>query len=312
MPITLHVSAEPPRRRFVDTPSAVPAWQLVHRAADNVYPELRAVWQTVFGDLQDALPSAALQEALASGNLFAVEQVFQTAWHEVQQQARAVLPALLQDAMRRVAQALVPDLEETADVTIGARFNVINDESLQFIQQYIGEQIVSIGETTLLGVRHVVRSIFVEGKSITQAMDDLETLVGLTPRQQETIQGLRERLEAEGLSEAQVQQQVEQAAARALRLRVENIARTESMAASNAGAHELQRQAVQEGLLDGSRVRRYWLLTPDRRLCQRCASVPGRNAEGVGLNEPFQTPGGEVMYPPLHSQCRCTVNTRVV
>ncbi len=48
-------------------------------------------------------------------------------------------------------------------------------------------------------------------------------------------------------------------------------------------------------------------MTPDDRLCPLCELVPDLNPDGVGLDEPFQTAAGPVMYPPAHPLCRCAV-----
>jgi hypothetical protein len=159
----------------------------------------------------------------------------------------------------------------------------------------------------------VIRSGFEEGRSMTQMMRDLEAFVGLTPRQTEALEALRQRLLDGGKTRAQAQAQVDRAARRALQLRVENIARTESIWASLEGQAQLWNEAARQGTLDPARFRRTWLVTPDDRLCQTtCAPIPGMNPNGVGLYEPFQTPVGPVMHLPAHPMCRCAVNGRVL
>jgi len=184
------------------------------------------------------------------------------------------------------------------------QFGRVVPEALTAIETYAGTQIVGIGETTLKNVRAVIRSGFEDGRSMTQMMRDLEAFVGLTPRQTEALETLRQRLLDAGKTRAQAQAQVDRAARRALQLRVENIARTESLFAANAGQQALWTDAARQGTLDPARFRRYWLLTPDDRLCQTvCAPIPGMNPNGVRLDEPFQTPVGPVMHPPAHPMC---------
>lgn len=92
---------------------------------------------------------------------------------------------------------------------------------------------------------------------------------------------------------------------RALRHRAKNIARTETLRASNAGQQELWRQAAEQGYLKPERTRRKWIVTPDDRLCEYCKDIRVRNEDGVPLDEPFEAEDGPVDYPPAHPSCRC-------
>jgi hypothetical protein len=309
MPLTILVAARPAQRRFVDTPSRVEAWQLLHREADRAYPQLRTLWQTVFADYRADLDTDAMRAALRSGNLLDVERLIAPAWRAVSDAVRLPLQLLLRETASRSAEAVLPATEATLGADIAVQFGVVVPEALTAIETYAGTQIVGIGETTLKSVRAVIRSGFEEGRSMTQMMRDLEAFVGLTPRQTEALETLRQRLLDAGKTRAQAQQAVDRAARRALQLRVEQISRTESLFAANAGQQALWTEAARQGTLDPERFRRRWILTPDDRLCLSiCAPVPSQNPQGVGLHEPFQTPIGPVMFPPAHPQCRCAVS----
>lgn len=309
MPLTILVAARPAQRRFVDTPSRVAAWQLLHREADRAYPELRDLWRVVFTDLKDAVDTDAMRAALRRGNLLDVERLIAPAWREVSDAVRLPLQLLLRETAQRSAEAMLPATEAALGAQITVQFGVVVPHALTAIETYVGTQIVGIGDTTLRSVRAVIRRGFEEGRSMTRMMRDLEAFVGLTPRQTEALETLRARLLDAGKTRAQAQAQVERAARRALQLRVENISRTESLYASNAGQQGLWEEAERQGTLDPARFRRRWILTPDDRLCLNiCAPVPGQNPSGVGLHEPFQTPIGPVMFPPVHPMCRCAVS----
>ena len=313
MPLTILVAARPAQRRFVDTPSRVPEWQLLHREADRAYPQLRTLWSTVFSDYRADLDTDAMRAALRSGNLLDVERLIAPAWRQVSDAVRLPLQLLLRETAQRSAEAVLPATEATLGAEIAVQFGVVVPEALTAIETYAGTQIVGIGETTLKNVRAVIRSGFEEGRSMTQQMRDLEAFVGLTPRQTEAIEALRSRLLDSGKTRAQAQQAVDRAARRALQLRVENIARTESIWSAHAGNHALLQEAARQGTLDRESYRRFWLTTPDDRTCTTvCTIIPGMNPAGVRLDEPFQTPVGPVMFPPAHPQCRCSVNGRVL
>ena len=310
MPLTLAVFARAPR--WVNIPSFQEEWRQLHAVADAAYPQLRVLWATVFADYKTDLDTAAMRAALRSRNLLAVERLIAPAWRAVADEVRLPLQLLLRETASRGAEAVLPATEATLGAEITVQFGVVVPEALAAIETYAGTQIVGIGETTLKNVRAVIRSGF-EGRSMTQMMRDLEAFVGLTPRQTEALETLRQRLLDSGKTRTQAQQAVDRAARRALKLRVENIARTESIWAASSGQDALWREAERQGTLDRASFRRHWLVTPDDRLCQTvCAPIPGMNPNGVRLDEPFQTPVGSVMHPPAHPMCRCAVNGRVV
>lgn len=93
--------------------------------------------------------------------------------------------------------------------------------------------------------------------------------------------------------------------------RAETHARTAAMQAANDGNTAAWEDAVAQGRIPLDQVRRYWIVSPDERLCVRCAPIPGLNPRGVGLRESFRTPEGLLRSPVRHPNCRCTVFSRV-
>lgn len=109
------------------------------------------------------------------------------------------------------------------------------------------------------------------------------------------------------IDEAIVEARVERRAKQLLGQRATTIARTGTLAAANNGSQETWLQAADAGFIDAQTTRRRFLVARDDRLCPNCKAVPGLNADGVGLTEPFVTPLGLFLVPPLHPRCRCTV-----
>ena len=96
-----------------------------------------------------------------------------------------------------------------------------------------------------------------------------------------------------------------------LAYRARNIARTESLRATNVGVADAWRQAIESGKVQEQQVRRKWIVARDERTCETCGPIPRMNpALGVEMDKPFQSPKGPVMMPPLHPSCRCTVFIR--
>jgi hypothetical protein len=90
---------------------------------------------------------------------------------------------------------------------------------------------------------------------------------------------------------------------RLLRARAETIARTETINAANRGTQDLWQQALDDGTLPPDAMQT-WIVTPDGRLCSRCAAMEGVQAEVGGLFP------GDGDGPTLHPRCRCTVGLR--
>jgi len=109
----------------------------------------------------------------------------------------------------------------------------------------------------------------------------------------ESIDKLRKRVEAR-LGESFIKN------------RAENISRSETIYASNAGA---ELGYMQSGVCEGKK----WLVADDERLCDYCRPMDGRTAplgdtfdiKDIELN--FDYSKGEMPHPPLHPRCRCTI-----
>ena len=108
------------------------------------------------------------------------------------------------------------------------------------------------------------------------------------------------------------------ALSRELDIRVERIARTETIRVANAGYLAGVEDAVNNGMLP-IRTRLVWETTDDDRLCSICAPMGGQLQEVGGTFEATQRvlPSGESVdlrnkwqgrHPPLHPNCRCKVS----
>jgi hypothetical protein len=88
------------------------------------------------------------------------------------------------------------------------------------------------------------------------------------------------------------------------------IARSETIRASNAGAVEAYRQG-------GIQTEEWWA-SLDERLCPFCGEMHGQTLSVGGVwhaagsvmsvgGEQLVMDYGDVLYPPLHPECRCTM-----
>ncbi|OBX18569.1 hypothetical protein A9995_11420 [Erythrobacter sp. QSSC1-22B] len=88
-------------------------------------------------------------------------------------------------------------------------------------------------------------------------------------------------------------------------------------AAMGEGIHALAETAKLAGWMIARDVgalptdqRRYWQTAGDERVRHSHAQVPGMNAKGVLLDQPFATPLGPTKFPPLEYGCRCRAELR--
>ena len=169
-----------------------------------------------------------------------------------------------------------------------------------------------IGDETRQAIRALLVQNMQAGRSWQSLVPELQQMIGVTVRQADALVALRTRLLASGMSEARVGQLVAQKTRAYIRLRARTIARHESLLAANTGQFQQMQQLVADGVMDPFQYRRFLVITPDERLCKTniCRDTRTMNAEGVGLLQPFQTPTGPQMYPPLHILCRCATVTR--
>jgi hypothetical protein len=103
-----------------------------------------------------------------------------------------------------------------------------------------------------------------------------------------------------------------------LRLRGENIARTEALQAFNAARDESILQAADLGIVDLTRTVKIWRTASDARVRDSHGAMAGQT---VDFRQPFRTPSGALMMRPGDGSmgagageivnCRCVSQTRV-
>jgi hypothetical protein len=114
------------------------------------------------------------------------------------------------------------------------------------------------------------------------------------------------KLAGKPLSEEQIAAMTAAYRRKLVAFRADTFARTQAIQAANEATAASWRQAVEQGVLPASQVRRYWVVADDERLCPICQPMPERFPTGVGLDEEFTLPDGTPIYsPPAHPNCRC-------
>jgi SPP1 gp7 family putative phage head morphogenesis protein len=157
----------------------------------------------------------------------------------------------------------------TAEIK-GWNYDTTNPNAVKWVKEHAAETIDGIDEDTRQQIRDLVEEAFTEQYDVDELASEIADVIGDDER-------------------------------------AENIARTETMRASNEGQLEAWDQATDAGLLTGTEEKE-WIVTPDDRLCPICEPMEGETA---ALNEDFDVDGDKIDAPPAHPRCRCTVGLNV-
>lgn len=235
--------------------------------------------------------------------------------------------------------------EDQAHNSVNFVFDVANPATATFLQEYGANKITGLLDQTRQVVRTALEEGFSAGRNPISVARDIRSMIGLTPNQAKAVSNFRDVLENAGdgtsysdysgyslrdarydgpvdaamsgeadLSAEKIETMVERYAQRTLNYRADTIGRTEGIGAVSAGNQQVWQQAVEDEKIESNELRRYWVYTDDDKVRDAHIAIPDMNPEGVGLDEPFESPLGEIMFPgdpeaePANSiNCRCVV-----
>ena len=303
------------RRRFVEKSPRNKAWDQLHKVADKAYPALRTLFTEAFASFREAIDWTALRELLVQGNLPEILVLLEQAW-------ATSTDAGLRDPLRRSMQTMVTQGAVASQPALAAvlprsaRLAVTFDEAsplvLDYVRTHSATLIRGIGDETRQAIRALLVQNMQAGRSWQSLVPELQSMLGVTVKQADALVALRARLLAQGMREDPVMRLVDAKARQYKRLRARTVARHETMEAVSQGAQAQMTELIQQGVLEPSRYKKYFVLTNDDRLCPICRETKQLNSDGVGLLDPFLTPNGPYLRPPIHVTCRCVATIRAV
>jgi hypothetical protein len=268
---------------------------------------------------RDALSREKVEHAFLEQSLSLLDAAVAPALSRMQETLLARLPQVLGRTLAAAGGAAVSTSGLRASAAFELSFDSTNPSAKAWAARSAAEMVVKVSKQTRLAVRKIITQSFEKHYTAQHSTRLLESVLGLTDEYADAVLALRERLvNAEAgqvvfagktairvpktVSQAFLEGKVKAYADRLLRHRASNVARTETMAASNEGQRLSWLQGVQTGSLDEG-VQRIWLEAKDQRLCQICRAMHGKT---VGLTERFVLPDGtKVLGPPAHPSCRC-------
>jgi hypothetical protein len=203
-----------------------------------------------------------------------------------------------------VAAAKLPRKARTVTVAraknprITFRFDRTNPQAVEWTKQHAAELVVDVTTETRKAIRKIITRAFTENLPPREAAVLLRGVVGLTERQEESLDKLRRTMVGDERSGAYIRKRLAKRADEMTRQRSTMIARTETIRASNEGQTQLWMQAVEAGKLPRN-VQRVWITT-EGACPEICEPLEGKRAT---LHESFV---GKYDSPPAHPGCRCT------
>jgi hypothetical protein len=227
------------------------------------------------------------------------------------------LRSLTDDIVRPLLAALEEAASEAmasvpASMQTSIRFDQSDTRAIAWAERRAGQFIVEISEEVRKEVRNLITRAIREQFTVERLALYIRQIVGLHSRWARAVNNLYERtvedLLGRGVSLPLAESQATLAAqkyhGKLLRTRAMTIARTEIIAAQNAGRYLGWQQFMLQTGTPPTMLRKRWIIGPDGwagiRVCDVCVSLGGSE---VGVNDLF--PNGRLM-PPQHPNCRCS------
>ena len=285
---------------------------LVLKAEPRVALELSAAEQRIYdayrkaftgiGDINDSKVLRAIEDAINANNpLGAVNAV---AWGSFAANLQNTVEALNKEVIKAAndsARSL------PASVRIAANFTTADPRAIAFAEQRAGKLIRQVSDESRKAVTETVMEALRMRIDRREMVSRISKVVGLDSRQARALTRFYEKALADGRAAgldyeealAKADRLGDKYKKRLIRQRAVRIARTETVAASNAGRYLSWMEAEAQGLLGSNSVKR-WITAIDERTCPICQPLNNKEV-------PYKTnfPTGELM-PPVHPNCRCS------
>ena len=283
--------------------------QIAARSESSLTRGLARVWQ----DHGVRLNLVSVQAALERGSTEAVVETLDLR-SLASAQTQAIIPVLVRIGLRgvdyagrglRSAGIPVKGLElptkDRQPPRIVVDLRAVNPEVTRWAEAHAAELVVASDQ-----IREIIRLLVADANEHGIAPKDLARMiadtVGLLPRQVAAVAALRARLVEQGIGGDKLANRIDRYARAQQRSRAMTIARTETIAAVNAGQQALWDSARRSGAIRENEFERIWIVTDDD-LLDLSVCEPLTDARAA-LDEPFD---GGYMYPPAHPNCRCAV-----
>ena len=186
--------------------------------------------------------------------------------------------------------------------SLALRFDTQTPGTKKWIERRTAALVKSITEQQREAIRTVIGRVYRAGMGVDDAIPLVRAALGenaLFPRWAQAVVNYGMGLQEQGITPARVAEMTDAYYERLADQRAYMIARTEVLAAQNAGRMEGWTQLAEEGIIRVDEVLKEWDASHEG-VCEECDALDGTQ---VGLFDEF--PDGP---PPLHPSCRCVQN----
>lgn len=222
----------------------------------------------------------------------------------------AAIKASADSASLQTAETIKAALGVTPDLT----FNATSPRLIRWINNNTAEMVRGVTAESREAIKTVIGRSINDDLSPQEAFGAIRRTIGLTQQMATAAQNIYDNGINEGLDHDEAALEADTYAQRALGIRANNIARTETMAAANQGQNEGWDQAADQGYFNPNDAEVEWVTTPDDRLCPTCAAMDGvrRPFDGMWHVTIYDAKGRargavDIDNPSMvHPLCRCT------
>lgn len=281
-------------------------YRKVHRIADRAVPRYRDTFLASVARIRRQVTIPLVADDMANGILEPPARLFNLV------DAIKFAKEVLQDP-ERVEGVYAEILSAAGRSVIEGAFDIHSPLVQWAARTMAGNLIRDVSAETKAAVRQIIYEAVRDGVAPREAAKLIRATIGLTRGQAGAVSRLAATLSDNPNRDRLVAKYGE----KLLRTRALTIARTETIRASNKGQQLAWQEMVRDSLIDTSRFRQRWLVTPDDRLCPVCAPMDGKlvqlggkfesNERGVLPSERESYSGATVESPPLHPRCRCAL-----
>lgn len=304
----------------------------LQRLTAALAPPIRQAFLDAVQRIVDRLDISQLANLIERG---AVEEALRMVAEASQAAGLAGVASSTSHAAIVAAQAAVPRIKSFEGLAaVDIRFDVLNPRTIEGLRAYEFRKIRELSDQQRLAVKAAIEAGIEAGQNPLTIARDVRGSIGLTEYQTGIVSNYRANLqnlhvedpkaraaarsgarhrklrdkryqktlerairEEKPLTQTQIDNMVARYQERWLKYRSETISRTEATRANSRGNWMAWQQAVFEGVMREDEVRRQWGYSHDAKTRHAHRSIPGMNKNGVGLNEPFKSPLGDILYP---------------
>jgi len=218
----------------------------------------------------------------------------------------------LDGTVTKLAQQLAASANISAaalpkNIRFDGSFTAKDPRAISWAQQRAGARILGITQETQKAVAETIARSLSTQINREEVINNITQIVGLDSRQAKALGNFYEKNLLKLIEQGEVYEKAvkivtklsKEYRERLLIQRATRIARTETIAAANAGRMLSWAEADQLGLLPAGSEKR-WKTAADERTCPVCGPLNNVTVDWEGI---FST--GDVM-PPNHPNCRCT------